>query len=87
MAAAAIEMNVRYDIGFLSEVSQIIATLSARKSEQNSSHPDVSSTPKLLEGWAAADPLTDGEIYEAVILRADSSRTAKSGKVLDAAKK
>jgi hypothetical protein len=64
-------------LDFLSEVSQIITTLPARKSEQNSSHPDV-------EGWAAADPLIDGEICEAVGLRADSSRTAKSDKVLDA---
>jgi hypothetical protein len=49
--------------------------------------PTFPRTPKFLEGWAAADPLTDGGIYEAVILRADSSRTAKSGKVLDVAKK
>jgi hypothetical protein len=43
-----------------------------------------------VQGWAAADPLTDGEIYEPVTCTACERIhlvNAKSGKVLDAAKK
>jgi hypothetical protein len=50
----------------------------------------VATSSGLLQGWAAADPLTDGEICEPVTCTACGRIhlvNAKSGKVLDAAKK
>jgi hypothetical protein len=43
-----------------------------------------------VQGWAAADPLTDGEIYEPVTCNACGRIhlvNSKSGKVLESAKK
>jgi hypothetical protein len=47
-------------------------------------------TGQLVQGWAAADQLTDGEFYEPVTCTACGRVhliNPKSGKVLEAAKK
>jgi hypothetical protein len=77
MAAAAIEKKVRYDIGFLSQISRIITPLSARKSEQNSSHPTFPRAPQCFLGGDEATEVAAEAVSRSVEL-IGPTRTVKA---------